>query len=266
MKVFKVLPIRVAALFLLLALIGLNIKSRYATSQPSILPAREIPPGGLIDNDTNGKVPGNPQNAVEDFTKIYAAIETFRGQNNGQYPPKILDVLKVLNAGLKSTDIEKIKTGIKASYDTFLNPDAKYSDDPLARRRPNDVIKYNLYNKRPDGTLVGNPPSGKKDLLMETSLYVHQNVRTLPGQRSVSNPVGFYVVLWHDGTIQRIAYDQVLYMPKGGGDFTRAFPGQAGVPANALTYDEFYRLSGWKKGPRGMEGGKGQSYNDKLPR
>ena len=264
--------VRSLALLSLLALIGFNIWTRRAVSQVSNVQARVIPPEGVIDNDTGGKVPGDPANAEEDFMKIYAAIQTYRDQHDGKYPNtgQILESYLNAKSNRNFHTSEEAKSAseiaIKEAYGILLNPDAKYSDNPATRKIPDQSSVYDIYTQRPDGTSLGNPPSGKKDVLAMTSLYVHQNVRQLPGQKSKSNPVGFYVVLWNNGTIQKIAYDQVLYVPKGSGDFTTAFPGQAGVPANALTYDEFYRVAGWKKGPRGEVGGKGQSYNGKPVR
>ena len=265
MRILNNRLVRSLALLSLLALIGFNIWTRRAASQVSNAQARVIPPEGVIDNDTGGKVPGNPANAEEDFMKIYAAIQSYNGQHGSKYPT-MAQLMKFTVDHQMYRTREEAEEAVKKANAIFINPDNKYSDVPSTRKNPSSASDYNIYTQRPDGTPVGNPPSGKKDVLAMTGLYVHQNIRQFKGERSRSNPVGFYVVLWQDGTIQKIGYDKILYVPKGGGDFTTAFPGQAGVPANALTYDEFYRVAGWKKGPRGEEGGRGQSYNDKPVR
>ena len=265
MKILNNRLVRSLALLSLLALIGFNVWTRRAGSQTPNVQARVIPPEGVTDNDTGGKVPGNPANAEEDFMKIFAAVQNYRDQHSGQYPNNGQITASLLD-NRKFRTLDEAKAAVKESQEVFINPDNKYSDVSSTRKNPNNASDYNIYTQRPDGTPLGDPPPGKKDVIAMTGLYVHQNIRQFKGERSQSNPVGFYVVLWHDGTIQKIAYDQVLYAPKGGGDFATAFPGQAGVPANALTYDEFYRTAGWKKGPRGSEGGKGQSFNGKPVR
>lgn len=148
------------------------------------------------------------------------------------------------------------------------NPDSKYADAEPARRFPKTFVPYYIPKTRPDGSAIGDPkPTGTRDVLVLTRLYYHENRRVFSGHRSTSNPVGFYIVLWDNGQVEKVSYDQVLYVPqgsyvpRGSSSFTNAFPGQAGVPKNFLSYDSFYKRFGYKQGPRGVAGGKGESYN-----
>ncbi len=81
------------------------------------------------------------------------------------------------------------------------------------------------------------------------------------------NPVGFYVVLWDDGSVEKIPYYQRLYVPKPNSEWVMAFPGQAGLPKNTLTYDQFYtQVIRFKESPRGSVGGKGVNYKTQSHR
>ena len=240
--------------------IGLHFAIRSHTSQSVAFAGPEIPVGGLPDNDTGGKIPGDPNNAIADMQQFYRLAQIYRSRK-GTYPGDglFLDIHRNPSAyGVSSLeDVEQY----------FINPDDKFSDSAYERKNVGKVCTYMWTNKRPDGTNVGSSkPQGKRDVLCYTSAYVHENIRTFRGQRTTVNPVGFYLVLWDDGQVQSIPYDQKFFVPLGKGEFAEAFPGQAGVPANALNYDEYHRLSGWKKGPRGSEGGKGQSFNGKPVR
>jgi hypothetical protein len=51
--------------------------------------------------------------------------------------------------------------------------------------------------------------------------------------------VGFYLILWDNGSIERVAYDEVLYIPQDKG-FSLGFRKQAGLPSGCITYEEFW--------------------------
>lgn len=262
MNVLRRRSVRVGLLFAVLLFVGLHLRNQLAASPPAqAQQTRPIPLEGLVaEIDTGGKVPGNPNNAVSDLQQFYKLIEVYRGRK-GQFPE---------NTHLLWRDIGKEPQAygfstLQQARPIFMNPDSRYSDDSLTRKSPNLVAPY-FIGARPDGTPVGGPKlANQRDVLVCTNLYTHRNIRHLPNAHTEENPVGYFVVLWDDGKIEQVPYDQQLYAPDPAnkGRFKLAFPGQAGVPSNALTYDEFYRLVGWKKGPRGSVGGEGQSYRDK---
>ena len=252
--------VRSLALGAILSLITAHLISRSSQGTRNVAAAYpEIPQGGLADNDTGGKVPGDPNNAITDLQQFYKLAQIYHSRK-GTYPGR--DLFSDINRHPNAYGVNSLKD--VEPY--FLNPDDKFSDSAYERKNVGKICTYMWSNKRPDGTSMEAPKTpDKRDVLAYTSAYVHENVRTFKGERTTVNPVGFYLVLWDDGQVQSLPYDQMLFVPLGKGEFAEAFPGQAGVPANALNYDEYWRLSGWKKGPRGEEGGKGQSYNGKLP-
>jgi hypothetical protein len=82
--------------------------------------------------------------------------------------------------------------------------------------------------------------SGSREVLAYTSLYYHEQIRRFNGVKDTIDPVGFYIVVWNDGTVEKMPYDQVLYVkdPQTGRMY-KGFTGQAGT-ANAETFDQHY--------------------------
>lgn len=221
--------------------------------------------GVVADIDTGGTIPGDPNNAIEDMKVIYRLIGIYR-QKHQNYP-NCDELLKDIRASLKEYGFDTYEE----AWQFFINPDSKYSDSSYDRKYPDKVVPYILLDKRLDGSPIGSPTApGTKDVLISTSLYTHRNIRHYPGPRSTENPVGFWIVMWADGEIQKVPYDQILYAPKGRepdepqGRKSHAFvfPGQAGLPANTKTYDQYYQGLGAKRGPRGKAGAKGKSYKE----
>jgi len=169
-----------------------------------------IPPQGKpAEIDTNGTIPGNPNHAIEDMRQLRKLIRVYQ-KKNGRFPEHgnalWVDIMQAPQEyGYGSAD---------EAWPVFSNPDARYSDNRAERRMPDRAMAYYILSKRPDGTPVGSPKApGKKDVLIFTSLYVHENVRHFKGERSTSNPVGFYLVMWDDEKIEKVPYDKQLYVP-----------------------------------------------------
>jgi hypothetical protein len=108
------------------------------------------------------------------------------------------------------------------------------------------MVPYYISNTRPDGTLIGSPTKFPgRDVLIFTDLYVHQNNEMVTSKWGKMHPVGFYIVVWDNGEIQRIPYDQSLKMrmPDNAKAWLTVFPGQAGVDSTAIPYRKYYRQS-----------------------
>lgn len=256
---------RIGLLLLICASTLFYVRTQFLHARQSQSSGEEdIPPEGRpADIETNGTIPGNPMNAIKDMKQLRKLITLYQ-RKHGRFPEHgsalLLDVLRTPQEyGYSSSD---------EVWSVFGNPDCRYSDNVAERQRPNRSMPYYILSQRPDGTPVGGPKTaGQKDILIFTPLYYHGNVRHFKGERSTSNPVGFFLVMWDDEKIEKIPYYKQLYVQldknKGGTEhsFGMAFPGQAGVPSNALTYDQFHQKLGAKRGPRGKAGAKGLPYD-----
>ncbi len=243
--------LRVGILLIVLALIGYQyVRSR----QPGLPPPhpRYIPPQGVPEEiDTHGKVPENPARELRDAKRLYSLIQIYRKRHNGEYPcSQNPDFISDLIEHAPDYGIGVGTTGLKRASITrdfissFKNPDFKYADDPALRHlSPNTgMIPFFIFNKRPNGEPVGGPKQpGTQDVLAYNNLYVHQNVRYYKGDLTTSHPVGFYIVLWADGKVTEVPYNKILFYPQGFGNYKNAFPGQAGVPSDAITYDTYQK-------------------------
>jgi hypothetical protein len=215
-----------------------------ATQQAPVLPIDVTEP-----YDTRGRIQGEINNGFEDLIQIYKLITKYRERHHGVYPINTSELMRdaLVNAkdyGFRSyTEISEI----------LLNPDTVF----LPETDPKVYVPYIVGNTRLDDTSFNSPKfHGARDALAYTSIYMQSNTRLLPSGRNALNPVGYYLVLWDDGQVEKIAYDQLLKVTANGKHFFTAFPGQAGVPYDALTYDEYWGLLGTMTkhtmvGPRG---------------
>jgi hypothetical protein len=212
------------------------------------------PPVQEPDYFTGDKVPGDPENEVKIMQRYYQCVQIYRKNHDGNYPQG------KNGASFLSDEIEKHPTDYgfaeikQATYlqdlmmviRTFVNPDTQY-----AYGRGNvdtqkvAVIDTQMRRQRQDGTTFNSPKlEGTRDILAQTSLYFHPNWPGLKHIGRPANPVGFYMVLWDDGEIEKIPYDQILYVtvpikdaPSGFG-WQVAFRGEAGLPWDCFTYGE----------------------------
>lgn len=237
MELLRSRKARFGLLCLLTILTLLRFKTQWAPPIDASSADYFPPEGKVTEIDTGGKVPGNPANAVADMRQIRVFIDIYK-KSNGHFPEHIMALYKHMSDNSAQYGISDIRD---ARY-AFMNPDSRYSDDNDAREHPDGVIPYQTYSKRPDGTLVGSPKAaGKRDILVFTPLYRHENIRRFKTGVDKTNPAGFFVVMWDDGSIENIPYNKRLYVPVDRNTWSFALPGQAGVPASALTYDRFNR-------------------------
>lgn len=191
---------------------------------------------------TGSEVPGDPNRGLKILENTFNYINTFREKNGGEYPsrskPLISDMVKNSQTyGFKSAP-EVVKS--------LSNVDNQYSDYLYIRASPlSKGLPANFYN-RPDGNKLGSAKEKNSiDVLAFSITYVHRNGVDVAKTRSRSNPVGFYLVLYADGKVKRIGYDRILFaynlgQSDGKFGYTFAFPNQAGVPYNTLSYEEYW--------------------------
>jgi len=183
-------------------------------------------------------------NGVAGMQQLYQYIETYRFHHHGMYPGRGKNSL--------STDMMQhyATYGFANSRDALnalISPDNKYADpNSAAYEAPDRTVSYFMFGKRPDGKALGKlDHRGEKDIIAATDIYRYYH--TTPSLRTgsiFSNPSGYYLTLSADGQIDRIPYDAIYMIPISQHDFINAFPEQAGVPMDCITYAEFYTMHG----------------------
>ena len=204
---------------------------------------KSLAPEIAAQNDTHGTVPGNSEQTVAQMHKLYGAIQIFKQRNNGAYPGPNVTPSLVSDILAHPKDY-----GIATMSDAnalFHNSDMQYADGASRSSHPETIWPYSLGATRPDGTNKSEPkPAGTRDVLAHTNMYFHRNIRNCKNQPSTENPVGFYLILWDDGEVQKVPYEAVRFAnPKanyaGGATQTLVFPGEAGTPSQTLSYTEY---------------------------
>lgn len=238
---------------------------RYSHDQVRLGFRAVLPSTGLAENDTNGTVPGDPKNGVRALQNFYSVYTKYK-ERHPELPKGGRDVYTTVLSDVFSNPGAY---GFQSSKDIaklLSNPDNQFSDDKNTRSIPG-AATFASERLRPDGTPVLLPkPPGTRDAIAYSTTYIHNNRRQFANQRTTVNPVGFYQVLWDDGKVEQFPYDKVFYVLTGnaGGTktFASAFPGQAGVPSTALSYNDYWtKVGGWDKAPRGSQGAKGVAFN-----
>ena len=259
----KTLRVAQSTLLLITAVTGCVLGyERWSANQLFRFDWHHLPKEGYAFHDTHGYVPGNPENGVQGLKRLYSAIQIFRSNHNGNYPASS-------SALIDDCIRDPGRYGVsdwKAFMDSFYNPDNRYGDGSF--RKPDKMMMVSVVGIRPDGKPVGGPkPAGTRDLIGISDLYYHENSRIYSESHGTVNPVGVYLLLWDDGTVEKLPYHQRMYVKIAPEAWKAAFPGQAGLPKKGVsTYDEWYKSQGWKAGPRGVPGGSGldgRTYNPK---
>ncbi len=261
MKLAQQRGFRQAAVVLILMLLALGISRQYLRSHGLPAPmssiisvARAAPPTGLALYDTHGQVPGDPQNGVDGLKRMYQLMLGYRRKHGGHYPADetalFMDIVRAPQ-GYGFRDVKDFLAKMN-------NPDSRFSDFEGLRRAPG-AIPYSFSLTRSDGTKIGTQrAAGTRDVLGQTSLYYHQNQVIYPNKPFTMKPVGFYEVLWDDGSVEKIPYDKTLQVPVNDPTVSRTrakyhlgpgtpvlstrlgFPGQAGLPPGTVSFKDFY--------------------------
>jgi len=208
-------------------------------------PALPAAPG----KDAQSAVLGNPENGIRVLKLTYRLIGQYRALHGGVRPA---DNLMLFGDVFRSP----IHYGFRDAADARAaidNPDNRFSDIPPIPST-HYLILPAVVGKRPDGTPVGGPKAaGTRDVLAYTDVYFHRNLTARPGGPTVPHPSGYYLVLWDDGSIDRVDSRGVLAIQSMADNAeairaryhvdTRtpiysvrvAFRGQAGLPAGTAT-------------------------------
>ncbi len=142
----------------------------------------------------------------------------------------------------------------KEAEASLKNPDVINQRPKLSKKKAEQVIAYQMRFRRFNGQPLGSTKEvGKRDVLAWTSDYYFPNTKTDWSNidSSTMNPVGFYLVLWDDGQVQRVPFDKILQVPIGNNEWQVGFRGQAGLAKGFQTFDEFHKDSisyqNWKR-------------------
>ena len=228
-----------------LALVLLVIRQyRPDKTQMSITPVSAPHSGSWVD--THGAVPGNPEKAEEQLKLLCRIYNTYLSNHREEYLAKAKKGFEPLGLSVirdMSQHREEYREFQGINFmEAMKNPDVEYSDLPPALRSSENKFIYGENSYRPDGSPIGSSKlPGTRDVLAQTNIYFHENSNAgTEWTKTTINPVGFYLVLWDDCTVERIPYYDTLIATgtHEKGTFHTCFRGQAGVPADALSYDE----------------------------
>jgi len=243
MKIIKVKTAALAAVLVLggMALVPLAhaVSTRYHHSHRSAYSeaARaRIGPQDLLDLTTTGKVPGDPKRGISEAENVYKDIQVYRERHQGDFPPdgSVLQADRVRN--LKAYGYPDFLSALRA----YCNPDSRYADDPIARKDPAATETFMLTKLRMDGSAIGSSEQvGTRDVLAYSDTYYHENIRHHGAKADTISPAGFYIVVWDDGEVQEVPFERTAYVKQPDG-FMVVFPGQAGIPTDAVSFKTFW--------------------------
>lgn len=197
---------------LLLPLVLINCSSR------TFPEAECVAKNPISDNNQ-----GDPENAVTAFKKLFRIVERFK-ELNGRYPGH--------------TDFVNFKReiipGTRLMPTDLTTVDAKFSP------RFNSTAPYGL-GGNPFAVLCDKDSDLKARIpIMMTDLYVRDGEETCGTKGSKYTYGGVFVVLWNDGTIDKIKPGDMLCAPDGDGMNVNLIPGSPGNPASTLKMRDYY--------------------------
>jgi hypothetical protein len=231
--------VRIFAILVLLGLIAFQIKKQHddRRADPGLAFGRTgLPASGVPDNDTGGKVPGDPDTTVREGQRLFHSLDMYK-QMHGAFPQ---DGVAFTGEMVNSPTMYGFADN-KAAWQSLQSPDSKFADIPQWRQSPTSVV-WIVTDQRPDGQPVGAPKaSGAMDVVAYTPLYMHAQVRHFNGSKDTMKPTGFYIVVWENGQVQKIPYNAVRFQRVSGHSSWRmGFPGQAGLSSDSISFDQMY--------------------------
>ena len=214
------------------ALVGFVIKR----SQPPTYKGQGIPDGGRLKYPQAAN-PGDPMNAVKDFKRMYWALNEYRKRH------------KKLPSPMELQDTSKeLLPGVKLVPEDFENPDNVYRESEAEQEKlpPPYTLSFGSL-PRPDigSPALSNPPidgwdrpvfstKGEKYPWAHTTIYARSNARIFRNGRTTYHHTGFHIVLWSDGSIEKIPESKILLQPLSESSWRTFYPGDARVGKDAF--------------------------------
>ncbi len=196
--------------------------------------------------------PNTPEEDAADLKRVYGLISVYRQRHGGAYPVDEVYLMSDIYSHLAAYGFAT-REQVDSVFTAWQQP------SPLSPVSSERLMNVALFDRRPDGQLVGSPkPAAARDLLAKT--IGHE-----PGKN------GYSTLLWDDGSVEKINMSQVLVypaqmvptphsrphplaLPLSKAEFIRqwkvgqdlelaaAWPGQTGLPPSTLTEQEFAAL------------------------
>ncbi len=195
------------------------------------------PPPFQVRFPVTGTTPRDPANGDRGLAALYPLLKTYIARHNGVLTGDISDFYKDVYRNLAAYSVTEAQLNAITH-----NDDARYADtlpSLAARQDLATYLPYSIVSTRPDGTpTTGAGAGGAHDVLAYTDIYLYPNRRHHAEGGELVNPTGAFRVLWDNGAVMAIPYDQMVYALQADGVYRLAFPNQAGLPQDALTYEQ----------------------------
>jgi hypothetical protein len=206
---------------------------RYIVGDPNLktIDGRPIPPQGAYTFPHTIGHRGDPNEAVKDFKRLYAAIDEYRRRHDR------LPTMAVLKDRKSAFNVENGLT-----EDDYRNPDYKFSEHSWPDGRVANISDYaiNFGSLRPNGEQKPvYTKEGELDVWAYSNLTAKSNAIEYQDGSRDHHFAGEYVVLFSDGSIKQFKHRETLYVESSWlpGPML-AFPGQTGYERIVWTWDK----------------------------
>ncbi len=197
-----------------------------------------IPPEGWCHNQRFKTAKLNPEGLVKQLQDLFKEMQLFQSRH-GTRPRSALELHRDIRANMSVYGFRDVKSVFTRNY----QPDMQYADYHFADPPGTVAEPFVWVVRRPDGGEIGGPHrTGERDTLAYSDIYYYGDACLFPNGKMTKHPTGFYLVLWEDGEVTRVPFDQIRFAyPQRENAPSECFPGQAGVPSVTYTEAELWK-------------------------